>query len=73
MAKRQSPALISRAREQSTRILLHEIDRLRSLARINPNVRAEEIEFMEMQLEALTTALDSASFRLDALRVVVAT
>ncbi len=73
VADRQSPALISRAREQSTRSLLHEIDRLRALARVNPNVREEEIEFMEMQLEALTIALDSASFRLDALRVVVAT
>ncbi len=73
MANRQSPALISGAREQSTRILLNEIDRLKVLARVNPNVRDEEIEFMELQREALTIALDSASFRLDALRVVVAT
>jgi ATP-dependent helicase HepA len=52
---------------------VNEIERLQALARVNPNVRAEEIEFMELQREALAIALDSASFRLDALRVVVAT
>jgi ATP-dependent helicase HepA len=73
LANRQSPALISSAREQSTHILVNEIERLQALAQVNPNVRTEEIEFMELQREALTIALDSASFRLDALRVVVAT
>jgi ATP-dependent helicase HepA len=73
VANSQSPALISKAREQSTRILMNEIDRLKALARVNPNVRNEEIEFMELQREALTIALDTATFRLDALRVIVAT
>ena len=43
------------------------------LGDFNPNVRAEEIEFMELQREALTAALDAATLRLDALRVIVAT
>ena len=72
-ANRQAPQIITAARERSTQALTTEVDRLKVLALVNPNVRAEEIEFMELQREALTVALDSASLRLDALRVVVAT
>ncbi len=45
----------------------------KALSLVNPNVRAEEIQFFEQQLEMLTEVLDSASLRLDALRVIVAT
>jgi ATP-dependent helicase HepA len=72
-ANRQAPQIITAARERSTQALTTEVDRLKVLALVNPNVRAEEIGFMELQREALTVALDSASLRLDALRVVVAT
>ena len=72
-ANRQAPEIIAAARERSTRVLSGEVDRLKALALVNPNVRGEEIEFMELQREALTVALDSATLRLDALRVVVAT
>ncbi len=72
-ANRQAPEIIATARERSTQALTTEVDRLKALALVNPNVRAEEIEFLELQREALTIALDSASVRLDALRVVVAT
>ena len=72
-ANRQAPQIITAARERSTQALTAEVDRLKALALVNPNVRAEEIEFMELQREALTVALDSASLRLDALRVAVAT
>jgi len=73
LANRQAPEIIATARERSTQALTLEVDRLKSLALVNPNVRAEEIEFMELQREALTVALDSATLRLDALRVLVAT
>ena len=73
IANRQTPALLDSARQQSRQTLEKEINRLKALRRINPNVRSEEIEFMELQLNALTAALDSASFRLEALRVIVVT
>jgi ATP-dependent helicase HepA len=73
LANRQTPALLASAREQSQQTLGNEIHRLEVLARINPNVRVEEIEFLQLQLQALTAALDSATLRLDALRVLVAT
>ncbi|MEA2094120.1 MAG: hypothetical protein U9P11_06120, partial [Pseudomonadota bacterium] len=73
LAGQQAPQILAAAREQSTRTLAEEINRLQALARINPNVRAEEIRFLELQREALTAALESTSLRLDALRVIVVT
>jgi ATP-dependent helicase HepA len=73
LANRQAPALLASARAQSQQTLGKEIHRLEVLARVNPNVRREETEFLQLQLQALTAALDSATLRLDALRVLVAT
>jgi ATP-dependent helicase HepA len=73
LANRQTPKLLAAAHEQSHRMLGKEIHRLKELARINPNVRKEETEFLELQQQAVSAALDSASLRLDALRVLVAT
>ncbi len=50
-----------------------EIGRLQALRQVNPNVRAEEITYLEQQREQLTAILDAASLRLDALRVIVST
>jgi len=73
LADQHAPALIMEAREQANCTLGNELDRLRSLAQVNRNVRPHEIGFMEQQAEAVSLALESASFRLDALRVIVAT
>ena len=48
-----------------------EIQRLRALARVNPSVRAEEIEALVLERERLLAALPGARPRLDALRLVV--
>jgi ATP-dependent helicase HepA len=50
-----------------------EIERLRVLREINPNVRKEEIDLLHTQRDELHTALQSAQLRLDAVRVLVAT
>ena len=73
LANRQTPKLLAAAHEQSQQMLGKEIHRLEGLARVNPNVRREETEFLELQQQAVSAALDSASLRLDALRVLVAT
>ena len=73
LANRQVPALLVAAHAQSHQLLGKEIQRLKALARINPNVRQEETDFLELQQQAVTTALDSATLRLDAMRVLVAT
>lgn len=68
---KQSNIILEEAHAQTKLMLQKEIDRLQALARVNPNVRTEEIEFFELQLEALTLVLGSASPRLDALRAIV--
>jgi len=73
LALAQKPRLITGARRQIMETLEPEIERLRALKSHNPNVRTEEIDFFETQREAINIALESASVRLDALRIIVAT
>ena len=73
LAETQSPEILASAHKQTQQTLQSEINRLTALTRINPNIRREEIQFFEKQLQALTEVLESASLRLDAVRVIVAT
>jgi len=73
LAETQSPEILASAHKQTQQTLQSEINRLTALTRINPNIRREEIQFFEKQLQALTEVLKSASLRLDAVRVIVAT
>ena len=72
-AQQQVVTVLEQAHQDSSETLLREVNRLKALSKVNPNVRASEIEFFENQLAALTKILDSACLRLDALRVIVAT
>ncbi|GMR06178.1 MAG: RNA polymerase-associated protein RapA [Gammaproteobacteria bacterium] len=71
IAERQTPDILRQAHQQSGEILMREINRLKALKQINPNIRNEEIEFFEQQLAALNEVLDAASLRLDSLRVLI--
>ena len=73
MANKQAPEILETAHQQTKQTLLIEINRLKALSKVNPNIRKEEIIFFEKQLKALTQVLESASMRLDAIRVIVAT
>ena len=68
----QAPEIISYARQQAHTALSREIHRLKALSQINPSVRPDEIHFFEHQLETIITILESASLRLEAIRVLVA-
>jgi ATP-dependent helicase HepA len=72
-AQLQAPAILTDAHKQASRLLTKEINRLKALSKINQNVRLEEIDYFECQLQALDKALDNASLRLDALRVIIGT
>ncbi|MCW8923491.1 MAG: RNA polymerase-associated protein RapA [Gammaproteobacteria bacterium] len=72
-AEQQVVVLLEQAHQQSSESMQEEVNRLKALSQVNPNVRASEIEFFENQLAALSKILDSASLRLDSLRVMVAT
>lgn len=72
-AAMQAPQLIAQAEARIQQTFTPEIERLKALQQVNPNVRDEEIQFFEQQLLQLTGALKSSNLRLDAVRVIVAT
>ncbi|NBQ67766.1 MAG: RNA polymerase-associated protein RapA [Nitrosomonadaceae bacterium] len=72
-ASAQAPQLIAQAEARIRQTFTPEIERLKALQQVNPNVRDEEIQFFEQQLQQLTGALKSSNLRLDAVRVIVAT
>jgi len=72
-ADKNAVQAIETAHQQTRQALLGEINRLKALRQVNPNVRDEEIAFFENQWQALHEAISSARPRLDAVRVVVAT
>lgn len=71
LAEQRTPALIQAARERAEGILLKEIERLKSLRLLNPNVREDEIRHFEDTLTALKSELEALRLRQDALRVIV--
>ena len=52
--------------------LSNEVNRLKALAQVNPNVRPEEVEFLEDRLRLLTSAIESSQIRLEAVRLIIA-
>lgn len=77
LVKRAGEAAIELAGERiraaeaaAERLLGHEIERLRTLAAVNPAVRPEEIAALEAERSALREVLPRARPRLDALRLV---
>jgi ATP-dependent helicase HepA len=70
-ARQQAPAISRTAHARAEEILQREINRLKALQKVNPNVRDDEIAFYEQQLQALTQLIDATRLRLDALRVIV--
>jgi len=70
-AQNMLPELLTTTYQQPRQTLTNEIDRLKALKKINPNVREEEIAFYEQQLAALESMTTNSQMRLDALRVIV--
>jgi ATP-dependent helicase HepA len=73
LAQQHAPNILAAARTHLQQNLTAEINRLQALRRVNPNVRDEEIRHFEQQLADGMSALDTASLRLDALRVLIVT
>ncbi|ACE85403.1 RNA polymerase-associated protein RapA [Cellvibrio japonicus] len=63
--------LIENAKAAVATHLNTEIDRLKALAEVNPNVRQEEIQYLQERLAASQHFLGLAKVRLDSLRVVM--
>ena len=70
-AELKAQGIRSAAKKHSTQSPTKEINRLKALSQVNPNVRVDEIDFFEQRLRTLNKILDSAILRLDALRVII--
>ena len=68
-----TPDILATAQKDSHQLLDNEINRLKALAKVNPNIRHAEIDFLEQQLHALETIFHAIKPRLDALRVIIVT
>lgn len=72
-AQAEAPAILTKAHRQIRQTLETEINRLRALRKVNPNVRDDEIRFFENEWRTLDQLLDATGLRLDAIRVIVST
>ncbi len=69
----KAPEILAQARKASQYLLQNEIERLKALARVNPNIRQDEINFFQQQQQLLNSLFEHISPRLDALRVIIVT
>jgi ATP-dependent helicase HepA len=63
--------LIAAAQAQVSEQLNNELERMKALMQVNPNVRQSEIDYVQQRLAASQHYLAQAKLRLDALRVIM--
>ncbi|HEB86407.1 MAG TPA: RNA polymerase-associated protein RapA [Gammaproteobacteria bacterium] len=71
-AAEQLPRILDSHTGRMQKRLGDEIQRLQELQRVNPNVRDEEIAFLENQRSQLSDYMQQTGLRLDALRLIIA-
>ena len=69
-AEQELPKLIASSLQRMNSEMDSEITRLKSLQQTNPNIRDTEIELLESQQGRLAEAIQSATYRLDNIRIV---
>ncbi len=69
--KPQQADLIAAAQHKVKEELNAELDRMKALAQVNPNVRQSEIDYLQERLAASQHYLALAKLRLDSLRVIM--
>ena len=73
MIEKEAKSIIENAKEAADKALTLELSRLEALKAVNPNIRDEELDIIEEERRQLMTNIDQASWRLDAIRLVVVT
>jgi len=71
-AQKEVAQIQAKALEHMTSALNDEFERLSALAKINPNVRKQELDFIKEQQEQLTHYIDNAMLKFEAIRLIVA-
>jgi ATP-dependent helicase HepA len=69
-AQKKAQVLIAEASRDMGKRLQAEIDRLLALQEVNHHIRADEIRLAREQKEQLSTAIEEATLRLDAVRLI---
>lgn len=69
-AEQELPSLIEASQHRMAKEMDAEIQRLQALQKTNPNIRDSEIELLKLQKDSLHTAIQSANYRLDSIRIV---
>ncbi|ABZ78331.1 SNF2-related protein [Shewanella halifaxensis HAW-EB4] len=70
-ANAELQTLTACAREKMTSQLSGELERLKALKAVNPNIRDEELSHLSEQMSELNRYLDSSKLQLDAVRLVL--
>jgi len=73
MVEKEAKLLIESAKDAADKALTLELSRLEALKAVNPNIRDEELDIIEEERQQLMTNIDQATWRLDAIRLVVVT
>lgn len=71
-AKAQTIKISERILQNATQVLESELDRLVALKQVNPNIRHDEIDYLQQQQQVIKQRLQQANLQLDALRVIIA-
>ena len=73
LAAKNEVAIIEKASDRMTTVQQSEIKRMQALAKVNPNIRQEEIDHLMAETDELQDHLNTAGIKLEALRVAVVT
>ncbi|MFW5440729.1 MAG: hypothetical protein ACKE5M_08595, partial [Methylophilaceae bacterium] len=73
LSKPQQIKIIKQAQTLMMAEAKEDIERLRALAEVNPNIRKEEVATLEENTAALVTYLEQARLKLDSIRVALVT
>ena len=69
----EAEKLIAEAKEAADKSLSLEFSRLEALKAVNPNIRDDELDAVESERQQLMLNIEQASWRLDAIRLIVVT
>lgn len=71
LAQESLQELTAQAMESMEQALGEDLDRLTALAKVNPNIRSEELTFIRNQKQQLAEYIGKAEVKLDAVRLIV--
>jgi len=72
-AEQQLPMLIQQAQERMLSLQQPQLERLQTLAKVNPSIRHVEIEQQRQMIDELQHSIDRSLLKLDAIQVLVTT